>query len=94
MITPSRLWDSSELIHGKCLEQCLVLVKPSITNHCLSLKLGIHTGLLMLPKTNYHTFSGLKQHRFILLQVSRVSRAAFLLEALGKRTCFLAFSSF
>lgn len=50
MVTPSRLWDSSELIHGKRLEQCLVLVKPSVNNYCPSLKLGIHTGFLMMLK--------------------------------------------
>lgn len=93
MITPSRLQDSRELILGKHLELCLVLVKPSISN-------------LFFPEpwhpywspnaaeSNYHTFGGLKLHRFILLQVSRVRSAAFLLEALGKMTCSLAFSGF
>ena len=50
MITPSRLQDSRELILGKHLELCLVLVNPSISNYCFPLNLGTHTGLLMLPK--------------------------------------------
>lgn len=94
MITPSRLQDSRELILGKRLELCLVLMKLSISNYCFSLNLGTHTWSPNAAESNYHTFGGLKLHRFILLQVSRVRSAAFLLEALGKMTCSLAFSSF